>query len=191
MKKKIFVLISFETDGYEFASSIHNTLEEAREAQMNWLKKEWGFYRKDTPPTKDEIYEGKDESIYYSEDGEYMSINFGDFCDSYSQIETHEIEITETILDKEESKSLLEYEDNILVEVDGEERGFYGRFKDGYALLKDCKTRENVPMYYPHVEDLTSEMIAEIEEYTGRPLENYFQIADKYGELAKPKTTTP
>ena len=100
-------------------------------------------------------------------------------------------EITETIIDNEENKSLSEYEDTILVEVDGEERGFYGRFKDGYALLKDCETRENATMYYPHVEDLTPEMIATIEEYTGRSLEDYFQIAVKYGELVEPKTTTP
>lgn len=186
MKKKIFVLISFETDGWNFASSIHNTLEEAREAQMNWLKKEWGFYRKDTPPTKDEIYEGKDESVYYSEDGEYMSINFGDFCDSYSKIETHEIEIAHDNGQDE----LQRYADSIVIEgEDGELKHYHGTFNDGYAILTDDETGETATLFYPLLGDLTQEQVRAIEEYSRRPLSEYYQIAVKYGKIEKQERT--
>ena len=93
MKKTIYVLITFETECWGFGSSIHNSIEEAREAQMEWLKKEWGLYRKRPFPTKDEIYLGKCQDIFYNEDNEYMSFQAGEYCDSYSTIEIHEIEI--------------------------------------------------------------------------------------------------
>lgn len=114
-----------------------------------------------------------------------------EFNEDYAQVVTASgvtwtAEITETVLDQE--AHLQEYSDTIVME-DGKK--YYGTFRDGHALLTEVDTENTALLTYPYLEDLTSEQVREIEEYTGRPLEEYFQIAVKYREPAKPKTTTP
>ena len=74
---------------------------------------------------------------------------------------------------------LYKYED--VIEVDG--HYLFGMFEDGQADLVDDGTKECVKMAYPKFNELTQEQIFEIEEYIGRPIEAYYEIALKYGEL--------
>lgn len=74
--------------------------------------------------------------------------------------------------------------DSILIEVKGEEKEFNGTFHDGYAYL----IGEDGKMYYmtyPKRDEITPKQKLAIEEYTGRDLEEYFEVALKYGKLAK------
>lgn len=170
MKKKIYVFMAFSTNDWCFTSSVHNSLEEARQAQMDWLKETCEFYQLEMP-TKEELMKGTNDDFYYNEDNEYLSTSC--CCDDeYSTIEIHEIEL---------QAGLQEYSDTIILE-DGKE--YYGTFRDGHALLTEVDVdKENaVLLTYPHLEDLTLEQIHEIEDYTGRQLTEYFQIAVKYGK---------
>ena len=91
MKKKIYVFVAFSTYDWAFKSSVHKTLEEARKAQMDWLKEVCKFYGLNIP-TRDELLKGTNDDFYYNEDNEYLSTSCN--CnDEYSTIEIHEIEI--------------------------------------------------------------------------------------------------
>lgn len=91
MKKTIYVLVSFTTYDFSFASSVHYTLEDARKAQMKWLEDTCKFYEIPVP-TKDELMEGTNDSFFYNEDSEYLC-SYGTCYDNYSTIEIHDIEI--------------------------------------------------------------------------------------------------
>ena len=91
MKKTIYMLVTFTTYNYEFTSSVHTTLEDARKAQMKWLEDTCKFYGIPVP-TKDALMKGKDDDFFYNEDSEYLC-HYGCCDDNYSTIEIHEIEI--------------------------------------------------------------------------------------------------
>lgn len=89
---------------------------------------------------------------------------------------------------KDAIDKLEETEDIIEIELDGKPTEFLGDFMDGKAdltLYDEYNPRfgEEFTLVYPTVVSLADEQIEEIEEYCGRPLEEYFQIALKYGEL--------
>ena len=172
MKKKIFVFVAFSTYDCSFSSSVHNSLEEARNAQMDWLKEVCEFY-KIKRPTKDELMEGTNDDFFYNEDNEYLSTSCT--CnDEYSTIEIHEIE--------SEARNFQEYSDTIILENG---KHYFGTFFDGHALLTEDDTNNTALLTYPYLEDLTTEQVREIEEYTGRPLAEYYQVAVKYGKIAQ------
>lgn len=74
--------------------------------------------------------------------------------------------------------------DTILVDIKGEEVALTGIFKDGEAKLLDDNGKRYV-MTYPVADKLTKRQINAIEDYTGRDLEEYFEVALKYGKLIK------
>lgn len=74
--------------------------------------------------------------------------------------------------------------DTILVEIKGEEVELNGIFKDGEAKLLDDNGKRYV-MTYPKADTLTKRQINAIENYTNRDLEEYFEVALKYGKLVK------
>lgn len=85
--------------------------------------------------------------------------------------------------------ALLSTDDEIFIDTpDSENPGFYeeicytGTFMDGHAETKD-EEGNKMTIVYPKVSELTEDMIDEIEEYTGRKLLEYHQIALVYGEL--------
>ena len=43
------------------------------------------------------------------------------------------------------------------------------------------------PFSIPYLGDLTHEQVRAIEEYTGRPISEYYQIAVKYGKIENNK----
>ncbi len=184
MKKKIYVLVTFTTYNYTFTSSVHKNLEEAREAQMKWLEdicKSYGI----PVPTKESLMEGNNEDFLYNEDSEYLCF-YGVCDDSYSTIEIQEIEIAP---DNEQDK-LQEYADSIVIEgEDGELKHYHGTFNDGYAILTDDETGDTATLFYPLLGDLTTEQVRAIEEYTGRRISEYYQIAVKYGKIEKQERT--
>lgn len=80
-------------------------------------------------------------------------------------------------------KRLIETTDTILVENNkGEEVELTGTFRDGYAILTDEEGKTAI-MTYPKYDDLSASKIRSIEEYTSRELEEYFEIALKYGKI--------
>lgn len=184
MKKKIFVFMSFSTYDWSFSSSVHNSLEEARQAQMDWLKKVCESYGTKMP-TKDELMKGTNDDFYYNEDNEYLSTSC--CCDDeYSTIEIHEIEIAPGNGQDE----LQRYADSIVIEgEDGKLKHYHGTFNDGYAILTDDETGETATLFYPLLGDLTQEQVRAIEEYSRRPLSEYYQIAVKYGKIEKQERT--
>lgn len=164
MKTKIYVFsyTSTETLGIEDVRTF-STEEKAHEEMKKW----------------------KESTL---EEGDMLSDLSDDLCQIITASGvTWTAEITETVLDEDDTKLFIAYSDSMIVDVDGEERSFCGWFRDGHALLKDDETGENVPMFYPYADNLTPEMVAEIEEYTGRPLKEYYQIAVKYGKIQQPK----
>lgn len=85
--------------------------------------------------------------------------------------------------------ALLSTDDEIFIDTpDSENPGFYeeicyaGTFMNGHAETKD-EEGNKMTIVYPKVSELTEDMIDEIEEYTGRKLLEYHQIALVYGEL--------
>jgi len=79
----------------------------------------------------------------------------------------------------------METNDTILIEINGEEIGLTGLFKDGQANLTDdygCTYK----MTYPKFAELSPRRKEAIEDYTDRPVECYYDIALKYGKLRKP-----
>lgn len=91
MKKKIYVLVTFTTYNYEFTSSVHATIEDARLAQMKWLAETCKLFGIETP-TKDELMNGESDEFFYNEDTEYLC-SYGTCYENYSTIEIHDIEI--------------------------------------------------------------------------------------------------
>lgn len=80
-------------------------------------------------------------------------------------------------------KRLIETTDTILVENNkGEEVELTGTFRDGYAILTDEEGKTAI-MTYPKYDELSVSKIRSIEEYTDRDLEEYFEIALKYGKV--------
>ena len=112
----------------------------------------------------------------------------GTFCQILDRDkETLTAEITETILDNEQDE-LQEYADSIVIEgEDGELKHYHGTFNDGYAILTDDETGDTATLFYPLLGDLTLEQVRAIEEYTGRPISEYYQIAVKYGKIENKK----
>lgn len=90
MKKTIYILVAFSTYDWSFETSVHDTIEQAREAQWQWLERCCNYLGIEKP-TKDELYEGENEDFYYNEDSEFMSISACE--DRYSTIEVKEIKI--------------------------------------------------------------------------------------------------
>lgn len=58
-----------------------------------------------------------------------------------------------------------------------------GVFNDGYAYLKCEQDGKNYTMRYPKLKKLTAEQAWEIYEYCGRPAEQPFDVALKFGVL--------
>lgn len=93
MKKKIYIFVSFSTYDWSFETSVHDTIEEAREAQWQWFER-CCKYLGIEKPTKDEMCDGENGNFYYNEDSEYMSISPLNACeDRYSTIEIKEINV--------------------------------------------------------------------------------------------------
>ncbi len=184
MEKTIYVLVTFTTYDYTFTSSVHNTIKEAREAQMKWLEETCKLFGVPMP-TKDELIKGTNSDFFYNEDGEYL-FSYGVCYDNYSTIETHEIEIAPGNVQDE----LQRYADSIVIEgEDGKLKHYHGTFNDGYAILTDDETGETATLFYPLLGDLTQEQVRAIEEYSRRPLSEYYQIAVKYGKIEKQERT--
>ena len=59
-----------------------------------------------------------------------------------------------------------------------------GKFYNGYAFLTDEQGKQHF-MTYPKAETLTPRMVETIEDYTGRDLEENFEVALKYGKVQK------
>lgn len=74
--------------------------------------------------------------------------------------------------------------DTILIDVKGEEVALTGKFYNGYAFLTDEQGKQHF-MTYPKAETLTPRMVETIEDYTGRDLEENFEVALKYGKVQK------
>lgn len=77
--------------------------------------------------------------------------------------------------------------DTIIINIKGEEVYLTGTFNDGYASLTDDYGK-NYFMTYPKVSEITDKMKKAIEKYTCRDLEEYKEVALKYGKLNDKKT---
>ena len=160
MRMKIYVFTYTSTDaiGVENAEAF-STEEKARERMRKW---------------KDAALENGDMLLYFNDD-------FGQILTTKG--ETWTAEITETVLDNKNEELTVTPNGQILIEVGGKMSSYHGTFWDGHALVRKDGCKTNKALFYPLYDDLTPEMIAEVEEYTGRPLEEYLQIAIKYGHF--------
>lgn len=92
MKKTIYIFVSFSLHDWDFETSVHETLEEAKAAQWEWLEYKcielgWKI------PEKDSLYNCKDERFKYKKDKEYIKLRVPDCTDEISTIEIKEITI--------------------------------------------------------------------------------------------------
>lgn len=90
-RRRIYILVIFQKNVNGFASSVHYSLKDAREAQMYWMRERAEYYGLDVP-TMDELYEGTDETFYYNEDTETLIIDIIPDAE-YSTIEIKDIKI--------------------------------------------------------------------------------------------------
>lgn len=84
-------------------------------------------------------------------------------------------------------KKLRSTSDTIIINIKGEEVYLTGTFNDGYASLTDDEGK-NYFMTYPKASEITDKMKKAIEKYTCRDLEEYQEVALKYGKLNDKKT---
>lgn len=83
--------------------------------------------------------------------------------------------------------TLRSYSDTIIVTIKGKELYLTGTFKNGYAVLTD-EDGKFYFMTYPKESEITEKMRKSIQSYTGRKLEDYYEVALKYGKLNDKKT---